>query len=76
MFYIVCQVAITVTYTEAKRKVCIYVHFLITNCLMIYEENLSLNGIKSLIDLSSLQLFVIEITQLYGHNERLKGVTL
>ena len=44
-------------YTEAKKKGCIYKHLLITKYFLFYEENLSLNGIKSLIDLSSFNLF-------------------
>jgi len=44
-------------YTKAKKKVCIYVHLLIPKYVLFYEENLSLNDIKSLIDLSSLHLF-------------------
>ena len=53
-------------YTEAKKKLCIEVHLLITKNFMFYEEILNLNSIKSLIYLSSLQLcfFVIEITRL------------
>ena len=41
-----CSVtALLTTYTEAKKKVCIYVHLLITKYFLFYEENLSLNGI-------------------------------
>jgi len=43
---------LALTYTEAKKKVCIYVH-------LFYEETLNLNGIKSLIDLSFLHLFYL-----------------
>ena len=46
-------------YTEAKKKVCIYVHLLITIIFMFYEEIVSLNGIKSLMDLLVLQLFYL-----------------
>jgi len=44
---------IIVLYTEAKKKVCIYMHLLETKYFMFYEDNLGLNGIKFLIDLSS-----------------------
>jgi len=38
-------------YTEAKKKVCIYVH--LTKYGRFYEENVSLSGIKLSIDLTS-----------------------
>jgi len=58
-------------YTEAKKKVCIYVHLLKTKLFMFNEDHVSLNGTETLTDLSSLQfiiiLYVIEITRLLGH---------
>ena len=56
-------------YTEAKQKVCNCVYLLITKCYMFYKEISSLISVKSLIDLSSVQLLYLcqKTTQISCH---------
>jgi len=54
-------------HTKAKTKMRIYLHLLITKYIMFCKKRLSLKTIKSLVYLSSLQLFNL---LLKSHNYR------